>query len=268
MNEWEAVAQEIKKVSYVVVFSGAGLSAASGIPTFRGEGGLWEKYDPSIFASVSGLLFALTFKPQKLISFFLDVGETILNAQPNPAHEAIAQLEDLGLVSSVITQNIDNLHQKAGSKKVIELHGNVYKWRCRNCNKIYKMGEEELQQILNSLRGGKQTRRTLLELFNNVVSPCSCGGSYQLGVVFFGQSLPEEEMDKSYEELAKADILLLVGTSGVVEPAASLPQYAKDKGATLIEINPEESPFSSLCKYALKNQVEDILPQITSCLKE
>lgn len=213
----------IDNSSYIVAFTGAGVSADSGIPTYRGANGVWQKYDPSKFASIDYF-----YKdPSYYWNFFKDVRYPGLKqAQPNPAHYALAELEGKGPLKSVITQNIDGLHRLAGSSNVLELHGNTRRIVCLKCSEKYTMDEA-------------------FELLQNQIPPkCPvCQGLLKPDVVLFGESLPLEVLNEAQEEARRCDLFLSIGSSLVVQPAASLPDMAKDSHSKLVIINKE--PTSS-----------------------
>lgn len=247
-----------------VVLTGAGISSESGIPTFRGKGGLWEKYNPAIYANLPGLTSVFLSRPERIVSFITDFYQILLKAKPNPAHLALAQMEKKGILSSVITQNIDNLHQEAGSKKVIQLHGNAYRMRCGRCNKAYNMDRERIEELLEDLGTNKFSRRHLLKALNKYFPRCSCRGRFRPDIVFFGEMLPEDQLRAAYDELNKCSLLFLIGTSGIVYPAAGLPSYAKEKGAKIIEINNEPSAISYLSDQVLLGRAGEFLPAIAA----
>ena len=259
------VAEKIREKGKVVAFTGAGISQASGIPPFRGEKGLWENYSPALYASVPGIISLYLLRPHSLSKFFLEILKTIDQAKPNPAHEVLAHWEKKGLLKGIITQNIDNLHRLAGNKNVAELHGNIYYLRCPACHRKIKISEETLKEIKELLEKGG--RRELARIYSLLTPLCKCGRKLRLWVVFFGESLPQEEWDKAVKMLEEAETVLFLGTSGTVEPARSLPFTVKKEGALWIEINPTPTYFSSLVDYYLKGKVEEILPEIDRCLK-
>jgi len=255
------------KKAKVVSLTGAGISAESGIPTFRGKGGLWEKYDPEIYANTEGLISTFRTQPQNLIDFIVDFYSLLLKARPNPAHLALAVLEKEHILSSIITQNIDNLHSQAGSRNVIELHGNAFRIRCMRCSKATLTFEKDrLKEMVELLKINKHSHIKLLKILSRYFPSCDCGGRYRIDIVLFGEMLPQNELSRAYKELSNCDILLLVGTSLVVYPAASLPLYAKEKGATLIEINNEPSSFSDLCDYKIMDRAARVVPEIIKVL--
>lgn len=198
-----------------VALTGAGVSAESGIPTFRSKGGLWGKYDPIEFASIE----AFRKDPSKYWSLRGEFIKDYDRYQPNKAHLALTELEQMGIVQAVITQNIDGLHKKAGSKNVIEIHGNLMEICCLACGKEYKAPNVP----------------------NGMPPHCSCGGILKPNTVLFGEELPMDVFMKAQEASASCKIMLLVGTSAIVQPAASLPHLAKQNGAKIIEINIEKA---------------------------
>jgi NAD-dependent deacetylase len=211
----------IKKSKYAVVLTGAGISVESGIPPFRGKEGLWTKYDPEEYATRE----AFERDPVKVWKFLAEGIDLVLKVKPNPAHLALAKLEELGYIKSIITQNIDNLHQRAGSKNVIEVHGNTLRLICTQCKHmeiIYKVPDK-------------------------VPPICpECSGMVRQDIVLFGEILPPNEWEKAIEETRKADTYLVIGTSGVVMPAAMLPMIAKGNRAFIVEVNPEQTAITSI----------------------
>lgn len=213
------VAELISKAKYPTAFTGAGISVESGIPPFRGEGGLWNKYDPNILT-----LTAFHMMPEKSWAVIKEIfydhwGE----ASPNPAHYALATLEKLGMMKAIITMNIDNLHQKAGNTKVIEYHGTIGRLICEECQKTYKTGTINLDPL---------------------PPKCTCGHILKPDFIFFGEGIPTEAYEESIEIAQKTDLMLVIGTTGEVTPACHVPLIAKQNGATIIEINPSESTYT------------------------
>jgi NAD-dependent deacetylase len=209
-----------------IALTGAGISVESGIPPFRGNGGLWEKIDPMKYAHIS----AYQRDPADVWNvLFLALKTHLEKAQPNKGHHGLYRLEQLGLLSTVITQNIDGLHQKAGNRDVIEFHGTFTRQSCMTC-----------------LRGIDSNRVDLAQL----PPRCSCGGILRPDVVMFGEPIDAAHLHRSQALASACDTMLVVGTSATVEPAAYLPVIAKRSGATIVEINPEPTPLS--------NQISDI----------
>jgi NAD-dependent deacetylase len=250
----------------VACLTGAGISAESGIPTFRGKGGLWEKYDPQIYANTEGLLSRFRRYPADIVNFMVDFYSLLLKARPNPAHLALSVLEKDNILSAIITQNIDNLHQVSGSRSVIELHGNAFRIRCTECPRKITLEEDRLKEMIDLLKINQNSRIKILKIFSRYFPRCSCGSRFRIDIVLFGEMLPEESLSQAYKQLDNSDTLLLVGTSLVVYPAASLPLYAKEKGAKLMEINNEDSAFSDFCDYQIRGRASEVLPEIVKAL--
>ncbi len=209
----------IKKVKHITAFTGAGISVESGIPPFRGENGIWNKYDPKIF----DLQYFIENPKEDWELIYKVFYKTIMEAEPNTAHFALANLERKGKLKAIITQNIDNLHQKAGSKTVYEFHGNTRNVVCLDCGRKYSV--------------------TSLDM-SNLPPRCECGGLLKPDFVFFGESIPQDVLEASLNETQMADVFLLVGTTGVIYPAGEIPRLAKRNGATIIEINIEPSEYT------------------------
>jgi len=238
-NQVEQLAAMIRNASRIVAFTGAGISAESGIPTYRGEGGLWNKYDPTVYAHIDYFMK----DPTLYWSFFHDARYDILRkAQPNPAHVALANLENAGKLKAVITQNIDGLHQLAGSRHVLELHGTTRDIYCLQCGKHY--GIDELHEML---------------LRNNPPPCTNCAGMLRPAVVFFGESLPEDVLEEATDEAAKSDLMLAIGSSLVVYPAAWLPERAKRSGAKLAIINRDPTPLDEIADLVINASAADVL---------
>ncbi len=219
-NNVQKAADLILHSEHVTGFTGAGVSVESGIPPFRGEDGLWEKYDPGILD-----LDFFYSNPEKSWSVIKEIFyEFFGKAKPNNAHKALAELEDMGLLKSVITQNIDNLHQEAGSQVVYEFHGNSKKMVCTNCDSNYDVSNE-------ILRG-------------NPPKCPQCGSLLKPDFIFFGETIPEYAYKKSVEEAQNADVFIVIGTTGEVVPASLIPQMAKENGTKIIEVNPTPSLYT------------------------
>ncbi len=228
-------AQAIRQAKRCVALTGAGISVESGIPDFRGAGGLWEKYDPREYATIESFLG----NPQKVWAMLLEVGSLLEKSRPNQAHLALAKLEELGYLKAIITQNIDNLHQAAGSKRVIEFHGNGQEFICLDCGRKYSRAQ------LN---------------FDNLPPRCLCFGLIKPNIVFFGEPIPWAAHEEARAEASKCDLMLVIGTSAVVSPACDLPVIAKLAGATVVEINLEETPLTGrISHWLLKGSASQIM---------
>lgn len=219
-HDLERLIHLIMSSPYTVAFTGAGISAESGIPTFRGKGGLWEKYSPEELATPE----AFARDPEKVWKWYAWRMRKAWSARPNPAHAVLARLEERGMLASVITQNVDGLHQAAGSRRVIELHGSMRRVRCSRCR----------------YRGVLERPPEDQEL---PLKCPECGGLLRPDVVWFGEPLPEEEWSRAYREASKARLMLVVGTSALVYPAAMLPEVTLRSGGKIVVVNPEPTPL-------------------------
>ena len=230
-----------------VALTGAGSSTPSGIPDFRSPGcGLWEKFDPVEVATID----AFMRNPAKFFEFMAPMGEMLRNAEPNPAHTALAELEKRGKLKSIITQNIDNLHQRAGSLNVIELHGNAQTAYCVKCRTAF-----QTENIMEKANGGGVPR-------------CECGGVIKPDVVLFGESLPFQAMNQAQRDAMDCDVMLVVGSSLTVAPASLLPQAALQGGAHIIVVNLQETYIDSSARVVLREKVEIALPAILELINQ
>jgi NAD-dependent deacetylase len=225
----------------VVAFTGAGLSAESGIPTYRGEGGMWTKYDPNKYANIDYFME----NPKYYWEFFRDVRYPVISkAQPNGAHHALAELEKHGKLKTVITQNIDGLHQGAGQENVIELHGNTRRIMCLDCGKEHTMDEA-------------------FEMLRTQLPPkCACSGALKPDVVFFGESLPMAALDGAGDAALNCDCFLAIGSSLVVMPAAQFPVIAKRNGAKLAIINLGNTPLDDMADVLIEGKAAEVLHSV------
>ena len=238
------VAGLLSNSKHAVVFTGAGISAESGIPTFRGANGLWSRYDPEEVASIQGFM-------RNPKAFWAFARELIVKtkAKPNAGHYAIAELERMGIIKAVITQNIDMLHQKAGSKRVLELHGSLKYVDCLKCGKTYEW--EEIVDKIDDIK-------------------CENCGSMNLKprIVFFGEQLPRDVLNEAIREAEKSDVFIVVGSSLQVYPAASLPFIAKENGAKLVLINKDPTDKDWLFDIVVYGKAGEILPKIVERVKK
>jgi len=235
------VGERLKAATSVAVLTGAGVSAESGIPTFRGPGGLWKAYRPEELATPEAFR-----RDARLVWEWYDWRrQKIAQASPNPAHYALAALERLAPAFTLITQNIDGLHQKAGSERIIELHGCIWRLRCEADGTVRENREVPL----------------------SILPPrCPCGSLLRPDVVWFGEPLSSEAQAGAFAAAESADVFLTVGTSAVVQPAASLPLVAKARGAFVVEINPFSTPLTPSVDASLQGPAGSILPEILSLL--
>ncbi len=237
----QRAAQDLIRTTNAVALTGAGISVESGIPPFRGKGGLWEKIDPMEFAHIN----AFKRDPEKVWNVLIKEMKAILeNAQPNDAHKGLARLEQMGILKTIITQNVDGLHQQAGNTDVIEFHGNFSWLRCMDCNHKCATATVDATRI---------------------PPRCSCGGIYRPDCVFFGEMIPPEHLWRSEKVASECDVMLVVGTSAVVQPAAFMPEIAKQAGATVIEINPERTPLSQwISDYIILGNAAAVIGRLLS----
>ena len=241
------VVKLIKKSKYAIVLTGAGVSTGSGIPDFRTPGkGIWEKVDPFKVTSIT----AFDENPQRFYYFYRPRIEMLSRVSPNPAHKAISQLEEMGYIHCLITQNIDNLHQRAGSKKVIEVHGTLRKAICRRCGKIISS-----ELLIQKIDASKEK-----------VPYCECGGVFKPNVVLFGEMLPN--LDNAIYESKRADLMLTVGSSLQVSPANMLPQYCLDRGGKLVIVNFMSTHLDCLAEAVINEDICDFLPAVVEVLKK
>jgi len=254
----------------VGVLTGAGISAESGIPTFRGKDGLWNRFDPTELATPEAFLR----DPKLVWKWYLWRMHLIAKAEPNPGHRALAEMEKIFPQFLLITQNVDGLHRRAGSKRVVELHGNIFEGKCRFCGRRY--GEEEFSALwpladrnfLASITEEELKGRVFEEVERGNLPGCvNCGEIVGPGVVWFGESLPQDALELAFDFAGSSDVFFSVGTSALVQPAASIPLHAKRAGAVLVEVNPEETPLSPYCDFVFRGPAGKVLPQIVSSLE-
>ncbi|MDR3781785.1 MAG: NAD-dependent deacylase [Candidatus Nitrosotalea sp.] len=238
---FEKISDRLKEAEKIVFVTGAGISQESGIPTFRGKDGLWRKYDPMKLATID----AFYEDPKLVWEWYEERRKNILAANPNPGHTAIAELEKYKQVS-VLTQNIDGLHQRAGSTKVYELHGSIITIKCTVCNFKDKM----------------------ISSFSQLPPLCKCGNMLRPDVVWFGESLPQDIWKYAIDQASSCDVMVVVGTSLVVSPANLLPVYAKQNGATMVEVNIEQTPMSSSMDISLRLSAASALPVLVNTISE
>lgn len=231
-NTVNLVAELLANHANVCVLTGAGVSAESGVATFRDPDGLWSKFSPQELASMDGFLA----NPERVRDWYAYRRSVVASVKPNAGHVALAEMERRNTSKfTLVTQNVDRLHQRAGSVNVLEIHGNLIENRCNSC----------------------QTLRTDEEQTCDV-----CGGIMRPNVVWFGENLPEDVFEAAQVAARECDVMLVVGTSAEVHPAARLPLTARDYGATIVEVNPQETAISSMVHYSLRGTSATILPQL------
>ena len=240
----ERVREAVSQVTRVAVITGAGVSAESGVPTFRGKEGLWRNYDPMVLATPEA--FA---RDPKLVWEWYDWRRGIIASRdPNAGHEVLVSWEEFFPEFALITQNIDGLHQRAGSQNVIELHGNIWKHRCVDENTIVENHDVPLKEIPPQCE--------------------KCGALMRPHVVWFGESLDGAILQKSFQLSSGCDVMFSIGTSAVVQPAASLPLSAAEAGVKVIEINPDPTPISGCADFSFRAKSGEFLPILDEELRK
>lgn len=244
-NKLVLAAQTIKNAKSIVAFTGAGISVESGIPPFRGEGGIWNTYDP-IVLDLDYFFSHYTQSWEAIKSIFYDF---LKDKKPNDAHHVLAKWEANSRLDAIITQNIDNLHKEAGSHNVIEFHGNAQRLSCTDCGQLFEASSW---------------------IFTEKAPYCSkCDGRLKPDFVFFGENIPHQAFLDSQKSALTCDVMLIIGASGEVSPANRIPDLAKTNGATIIEINPGETIYShSITDISLKGPAGKVLSDIDLALRE
>jgi len=238
----ESAKELVQKSRKIIALTGAGISVDSGIPDFRSEGGVWERYEPHEYATIESFMQ----NPTKFWTMGRELAETILNAEPNSAHRGLSKLEADGKLIGIITLNIDNLHQAAGSYRVVELHGNYLRAHCIECNTEY-VGEAVHMRVANG----------------EIPPKCEkCNGILKSEAILFGEPLPENAMAEAIELCRNTDLMLVIGTSLTIYPAAFLPQIAKNAGAKIILVNLEGINRDAVADIVLKGRATDVIPKI------
>ncbi|MBW2367748.1 MAG: NAD-dependent deacylase [Deltaproteobacteria bacterium] len=234
-------AKTLVAAGQTVALTGAGISVESGIPPFRGKGGVWEKFDPMEYAYIDSFLK----NPEKVWRVLLsELFKTLKAAQPNKAHKGLAALESMGKLQSIITQNVDGLHQQAGSGDVLEFHGTFARYYCMDCGQQAGLGDLDL----------------------TCMPPrCRCDGVIRPDCVFFGEPIPPDLLLRSEQLAAQCDVMLVVGTSASVTPASDLPVQAKAAGATIIEVNAQETPLTNwISDIFLKGKATEMIHRLAT----
>jgi len=227
----------IVESKYLTALTGAGFSAESGIPTFRDEDGLWEKYRAEDLATPE----AFWRDPELVWRWYAWRMEKVFSAEPNEAHRSFAELEKMGILKTVITQNVDDLHERAGNKNIIHLHGRLKILMCTKCGKEFEINSPPKIPPLPR---------------------CECDGLLRPGVVWFGEPLPEKDLRKAQEEALKSDVMIVAGTSAIVQPAGSLPLIVKREGGLIIEINPKETAISHIADFKIRMSAVEAMRKI------
>jgi len=234
---------------YAIVLTGAGISTESGIPDFRGDSGIWKKYKPEIYGTIQSFLT----DPSKFWKMAEEIAPTLFNAEPNPGHYAIAELERLNIIKAIITQNIDELHQKAGNIIVYEVHGNINRFTCLGCRASYTK-----EQIMRKIKKEKKQG-----------PGCNyCGAPLKPSVVLFGENLPNFEKYMSIDLAKKSDIMLIAGSSLTVAPICDLPLYTLSEGGKIIIVNEDPTYLDERAEIVINNKTGTILPLIVDEIKK
>ncbi|HUI55863.1 MAG TPA: NAD-dependent deacylase [Bryobacteraceae bacterium] len=239
MGDLEQARGWLAEATAVAILTGAGISAESGVPTFRGTGGLWKDYKPEELATPE----AFAKDPRLVWEWYNWRRELIAKALPNIGHRALVELEKRKPRFTLITQNVDGLHDRAGSGKILKLHGDIWRMKCTSCGSNWPDRRVPLPKI---------------------PPHCACGGLARPGVVWFGEPLPDGMMKEAEHAASSAQVFLVIGTSAVVVPAASLVPYAKKAGARIIEINTEDTAATAIVDCALRGPAGELLPQLVA----
>lgn len=242
--ETVALIEVLTRAKHVAVSTGAGISAESGIPTFRGKEGLWKKYRAEELATPT----AFAQNPELVWEFYEWRRGIIAEKVPNPGHKVLARWENVFPFFSLITQNIDGLHQKAGSTDMLELHGNIWKLRCTEEGTVSENHQTPLEEV-------------------PPLCP-DCGAVLRPHVVWFGESLSPTVLHKAFQLSSECDVMFVIGTSALVQPAASLPLSAAEAGAKIVEINPDPTPLTPYADFSFRGKAGEILPLIDEELKK
>ncbi len=248
MNIDTVIETVVEKKPKIVSVVGAGISKASGMPTFRGEDGLWNNYRAEELATP----YAFSRDPKLVWDWYRARMRILLEAEPNPAHCSLTKLEEKNISTGIITQNVDGLHEIAGSKKIVEVHGRIRYRRCVNCDHFERWDSNEKAQKSIELPYCPKCETNLL----------------RPDVVWFGETLDSQSWQQAAEWTMQSNVMLVIGTSGVVAPVSTLPIYAKQNNSLVIEFNIEQTPISGYCDYSLFGPCEETLPEFTDKLIE
>jgi NAD-dependent deacetylase len=242
-------AEALDRAQLVAVSSGAGISQESGVPTFRdAQTGLWARYDPEQLATPQ----AFRRDPDLVWSWYMHRRDMVNRAEPNAGHYALVELEEMVPSLVVLTQNVDGLHARAGSRDVVELHGSLHRFKCfDDCR-----GEPTWVDLASIEHDHEHAPRC----------PNCAKAAVRPDVVWFGEALPPDALERAFDVAQRCDVMLVVGTSGIVQPAASLPSVVRQAGATVVEVNPQESPITAVANVALRGPSGEMLPRLVAAL--
>lgn len=250
MKDFETVVELLRHSQWAIALTGAGISVESGVPDFRSPGGLWDRFDPMEYATIE----AFRGNPVKVWEMLREMNAVVKSARPNRAHLGFAALEEMGVLKALVTQNIDDLHQKAGSRNVIEFHGNSRKLMCLYCHRQFDADLIEKQMEADG------------------VFPPRCpedGHILKPTVIFFGEDIPRAASLMAFQEAERCDVILVVGTSATVFPASSIPIMARQKGAKVVEINLTRTGLTEyVAHYSLQGNASEILTELVDCLRD
>ncbi len=241
-SELQEVAEALVSRRHGVALTGAGVSVDSGIPDFRSPGGLWDRFDPMDYASIH----SFRQDPARVWQMLVELEGMVVDARPNPGHTGLARLEQAGVLDGIVTQNIDNLHQEGGSSQVVEFHGNGSSLSCMSCG-----------------RNEPASRRPEL----GMPPSCTCGGVFKPDVVFFGEQIPAEAMERAMELVRTCQVMLVVGTSATVAPASMIPMQAKRNGALLVELNLTPTEISGACDVSVHAGSSELIPRLADLVQ-
>ena len=263
-KEISTVVEKLSSAQYAVATTGAGVSAESGIATFRDEGGIWDTLDIEEMGTPESFIQTVEREADRLIPYFRELLQSFLVAEANGGHHALAALEQMGLLKSLITQNGDNLHYEAGNRNILELHGNFFRMRCISCGAFKE--EERKELLTGTIKKIDSLYDYDMQSLLSLVPRCpSCLSIMRPDVVMFSEAV--QHMEEAFTEARNADLLLVLGTSGMVYPASYLPVEAKKGGAFVVVINPQENSFTEQCDLYLPLKTGEALPRIVESLK-
>jgi NAD-dependent deacetylase len=248
-NAIDQIAAKMSEGGLNIVFTGAGISTESGIPDYRSQGGIWQKYRPVYFDEFMSSRSSRIEYWQRWVVLY----GGLLKARPNPAHRALAELRQAGLIDTIITQNVDGLHQASGiaPDRVIELHGNTRRIRCMQCRRVVPI--DQIWQRLNE---------------GDPAPECACGGYLKPDTVSFGQTMPAAAVEQAATLSRSCNFMLIVGSTLLVQPAAHMPVFAKQNGAWLAMVNLSETPCDSICDVQVNEKAGRVLPTIVARVLE
>ncbi len=245
MDSIDKAVELLAPANKLVVTTGAGMSKESGIPTFRdAPSALWANFNPEELATPEGF----RRDPPLVWKWYVERRDMIGQAKPHPGHFAVADLEPMYDEFLLLTQNIDNLHRRAGSQNIVEVHGNIFRYKCFDNNHPVPAGE--------------------LPVSGEVPPRCHCGSMIRPDVVWFGEMLDQDDLDRAFAGLSSCEAILVVGTSGLVYPAAGFPHAARSMGATVVEVNPEKTPITDLADVFVESPAGEALPLLVERLRE